>query len=191
CGPRPTSSMGRASSRLRAQPARRSDSPFPPTSLRPLRGLRPLEAALEPLHPAARVDELLLARIEGVAVRADLDVQLRLRRAGLEGVPAGAVDRREHVFGVDTGLHRPARIATAVSAATLPPETTTETAFAPSSGTFPDRSAATPAAPAGSQASFARPSRNRRPVSISSSVTSTDSTRPLQIATAFAAAKGA
>src|SRR5512132_1122331 len=57
-----------------------------PTSLRPLRGLRPLEAALEALHPAARVDELLLARVERVAVRADLDVQLRLRRAGLEGV---------------------------------------------------------------------------------------------------------
>src|SRR5213595_3320635 len=38
-----------------------------------LRGLRPLEAALEPLHPATRVDELLLARVERVAVRADLD----------------------------------------------------------------------------------------------------------------------
>src|ERR1041384_6767863 len=54
-----------------------------PSFLRPRRGLRPLEAALEALHPAARVDELLLARIERVAVRADLDVQLRLRRAGL------------------------------------------------------------------------------------------------------------
>src|SRR5262249_22037227 len=126
------------------------------SSLGPLRGLRPLEAALEALHPAAGVDELLLARVERVAVRADLDVQLRLRRAGLEGVPAGAVNRREHVLGVDAGLHCPARIATAVSAATLPPETTTATPFAPSSGTFPARSAATPTAPAGSQASFAR-----------------------------------
>src|SRR4029450_380292 len=122
-------------------------------------------ATLETPHPAPRVDELLLARLERVAVRADLDVQLRLRRAGLEGVPARAVDRREHVFGVDAGLHRPARIATAVSEATVPPETATATPFASSSGTFPARSAATPAAPAGSQASFARPAREAKPAS--------------------------
>src|SRR5262245_34247213 len=40
-------------------------------------------ATLEALDPATRVDQLLLARVEGVARGADLDVQLRLRRAGI------------------------------------------------------------------------------------------------------------
>src|SRR5438876_12299976 len=40
-----------------------------------------LEPALEALDTAARVHQLLLARVERVAVRADLDVQLRLRGA--------------------------------------------------------------------------------------------------------------
>src|SRR2546427_5816246 len=38
-----------------------------------------LQPALEALDAAARVHQLLLARVERVAVRADLDVQLRLR----------------------------------------------------------------------------------------------------------------
>src|SRR5262245_58144944 len=157
-----------------------------------LGGLRPLEAALEALDPAPRVDELLLARVEGVAVRADLDVQLRLRRTGLELVPACAVNGREHVFGMDAGLHRPARIAAAVSAETLPPETTAVTAVAPFSGTFPARRAATATAPAGSHASLERASRKRKPASISCSLTSTDSTpRARQTAMQFSPAKGA
>src|SRR5207248_6175266 len=122
-----------------------------------LGGLRPLEAALEPLHPATRVDELLLPRVERVAVRADLDVQLGFRRASLELVAARAAHGCEDVLGMDAGLHRRARIAAAVSVETLPPETTTATAFALFSGTFPARSAASPTAPAASQASFARP----------------------------------
>src|SRR5436305_13309209 len=44
-----------------------------------LRALGPLEPLLEALEASARVDELLLARVERVAVRADLDVQLGLR----------------------------------------------------------------------------------------------------------------
>src|SRR4051812_633202 len=44
-----------------------------------LGALGPLEPALEALDPAAGVHELLLARIERVAVRADLDVELGLR----------------------------------------------------------------------------------------------------------------
>jgi hypothetical protein len=47
-----------------------------------------LEATLEALHPAARVHELLLPRVEGVALRADLHVQLGLRGAGPELVAA-------------------------------------------------------------------------------------------------------
>src|SRR5439155_27153025 len=155
CGRPPTSSGGCASSRTRRRPVLRLARSC--SQLRRLGALRPLEAALQALDPAAGVDELLLAGVERVAVRADLDVQLRLRRAGLELVPARAMHGREHVFGMDASLHRPARIAAAVSAATLPPETTAVTAVAPFSGTFPARSAATPTAPAGSQASFARP----------------------------------
>src|SRR5207237_295570 len=64
-----------------------------------------LEAALEPLHPAARVHELLLARVERVALRADLDVQLALGRARLERVAARARHRGEGVLGVNVGLH--------------------------------------------------------------------------------------
>src|SRR4051794_32164209 len=51
-----------------------------------LGALGPLEPLLEALEAAAGVDELLLARVERVAVRADLDVQLGLRRTGLERV---------------------------------------------------------------------------------------------------------
>src|SRR5204863_9277890 len=105
--------------------------------------------------PAAGVHQLLLARVERVAVRAHLDVQLGLGRARLELVPAGAVHGCEHVLGMDLGLHRPARIATAVSVATLPPETTAMTRSCGSSSTVPASSAAVAAAPAGSHASFA------------------------------------
>src|SRR3954470_14898279 len=43
-----------------------------------------LEAALEALDPTTGVHELLLARVERVAVRADLDVELGPRGAGRE-----------------------------------------------------------------------------------------------------------
>src|SRR4051794_29167667 len=46
-------------------------------------------AATEPLDAAAGVYELLAARVERVAVGADLDVQLGLRRASRELVAAG------------------------------------------------------------------------------------------------------
>src|SRR5438445_8800369 len=61
---------------------------------------------LEALHPASRVHELLLARVEGVALRADLHLQIRLRRPGLKRIPARAPDVRQHVVGMDPGLHR-------------------------------------------------------------------------------------
>src|SRR5262249_45618690 len=59
-----------------------------------------LEPALEALDPAAGVHELLLARVERVAVRADLDVHLGLRRASHELVAAGAANRRDDVLGM-------------------------------------------------------------------------------------------
>src|SRR5207253_1574072 len=80
----------------------------------------------------AGVHQLLLARVERVALAADLDVQLRLRGTRLERVPARAVHVREDVLRVDVGLHAPARIAEAVSSATLPP-LITATAVSPGS----------------------------------------------------------
>src|SRR5205823_14918210 len=100
-----------------------------------------LEALLETLDSAAGVHELLLARVERMAVRADLDVKLRLRRPRLECVSARARDRGEDVLGMDVSLHV-ARIAAACFGATLPPETTATTVSPGSTRTFPESSAA-------------------------------------------------
>src|SRR3954465_3278462 len=131
-----------------------------------------LETTLEALDPTAGIHELLLARIERVALRADLDVQLLLGGARRELVPAGAGDVSEDVLGMNLCLHGRARIAEAISVLTLPPETT-ETIVLPS--TLPVMTAATAVAPPGSAASFARSKRNRVASRISSSVTSTTS----------------
>src|SRR5262249_18387065 len=69
-------------------------------------GARALEAALEALDATTGVDELLLARVEGVARRANLDVELRLRRARDELVSAGAANGREDVLRMNVRLHR-------------------------------------------------------------------------------------
>src|SRR5436305_2714456 len=63
-------------------------------------------AALEPLDAAAGVHQLLLARVERVAVRAELHAELGLRRPGLERVATRAVHRGHDVFGVNSLLHR-------------------------------------------------------------------------------------
>src|SRR4029077_4902696 len=93
-----------------------------------LRAAGLLEPALEALHPTTGVDELLLARVERMTGRADLDMELRFGRPGHELVPARAMHRVEHLVWVDVRLHRRARIAEAIWAETLPPETTTATA---------------------------------------------------------------
>src|SRR3954452_2644845 len=62
-------------------------------------------AALEALDATARVDQLLAAGVERVAVRADLDVDLRLRRARRELVAARAAHVSLDVLGMDCGLH--------------------------------------------------------------------------------------
>src|SRR2546426_1478003 len=74
---------------------------------RPLLGdlCRLLLPALEALDAAPGVHELLLARVEGVAGRADLDVELRLRRPGLELVATRAPDGREDVLGMNVSFH--------------------------------------------------------------------------------------
>src|SRR6266540_304462 len=83
--------------------------------------------------PAAAVHQLLLARVERVAVGADLDVQFGLRRARAELVATGAANVRDDVLGMNAGFHCSARIAAAVWAATLPPETTAATVLPRSS----------------------------------------------------------
>src|ERR1041384_8039036 len=130
-----------------------------------------LEAPLEALDPAAGVHQLLLARVERVAVRADIDVELGLRRTRGELVAAGAANVRDDVLGMDAGFHCPARIAAAVCGTTLPPETTAATVSPRSRGTLPARSAAAVAAPASSHASFIRPYMNLKPAFRSSSET--------------------
>src|SRR5579884_1967838 len=113
-----------------------------------------LQATLEALDATTRVHELLLAGVERMALRADLDVQLGLRRAGLERVSARARHGGEDVLGMDAGFHCPLKIAAACLGSTLPPETTTATP-GPAS-TLPARTAPAAAAPAGSHASLAR-----------------------------------
>src|SRR5438876_22436 len=68
-----------------------------------LLGLR--GATLEALDATTRVDQLLLAGVEGVTLRAELDAQRRDRRPRRELVPARAVDLALDVVGVDLGLH--------------------------------------------------------------------------------------
>jgi hypothetical protein len=60
---------------------------------------------LETFHTAARVHELLLARVERVALGADLDVELGLRGPCLELVAARATNRGKDIVRMDVGLH--------------------------------------------------------------------------------------
>src|ERR1700738_3531443 len=71
------------------------------------RGLSlPLLALLEPVDAALRIDDTLLAAEEGMAHRADLGLELFLRRAGREFIAAEAGhDRVMVVGGMDGGFH--------------------------------------------------------------------------------------
>ena len=79
---------GRARRRLRSRPGA-------------LRG-----PALEPLDAAPGIDQLLLAGVEGMALGADLDVEIRLRRARVELVSARAAHVGEDVLGMNSLFHR-------------------------------------------------------------------------------------
>ena len=61
----------------------------------------------EALDAAGGVNELLLASEEGMAIRADFDIQLVAfdRRTSREIVAAGAVHRNGMIVGVDAGFH--------------------------------------------------------------------------------------
>src|SRR5215204_836436 len=61
--------------------------------------------ALEPVDAAAGVDQLLLARVEGMALAAQLDPQVGLGGTGGEGVATRATHAGDLVVGVDASLH--------------------------------------------------------------------------------------
>src|SRR5690606_1255138 len=65
--------------------------------------------AAEPLHPAARRHDALLALagVERMALGADLDPQVLHRGARLKALAAGAGDPRPVVRWVNARLHRP------------------------------------------------------------------------------------
>jgi hypothetical protein len=62
-------------------------------------------AALEALDSAAGVDKLLLARVEGVALGTELDMQIVFGRPRVELIAAGAMHVRKGVLGVNFSLH--------------------------------------------------------------------------------------
>ena len=61
--------------------------------------------AVELIHTAAGVDELLLAGVERVAAGADLDGDVLLRGAGLVDGAARAANGRGLIIRVNSGLH--------------------------------------------------------------------------------------
>ncbi len=61
--------------------------------------------SLEALDATRRVDELLLAGEEGVTLGAYLQVDMRLRRSCVEGLPASARNHRFDVLWMDAFLH--------------------------------------------------------------------------------------
>src|SRR6187401_1924794 len=66
----------------------------------------PLQALLEPLDLTGRVDDVLRAREERVAVAADVDAQLLSRRPDRPFATArAAVDLRFVILGMDIRLH--------------------------------------------------------------------------------------
>ncbi len=65
------------------------------------------EAAPELVDLTGRVQDLLFACVEGVALRAYLDLQLicAIGRARLETIPAAAADRYLMILGMYTSFH--------------------------------------------------------------------------------------
>src|SRR5262249_17292260 len=61
--------------------------------------------AVEAFDPTRGIDELLLPREEGMARRADVDVDALLRGAGLDDIAAGADDAARVVARMNAFLH--------------------------------------------------------------------------------------
>src|SRR5207237_1940188 len=60
---------------------------------------------LEPLHATRRIDKLLRARKERMALRADADTHVFVRGPCLDDVAARAVNHRINVFRMYLGFH--------------------------------------------------------------------------------------
>src|SRR5207244_7508450 len=71
------------------------------------RGRLALVLSLEPLDAAGGVHELLLARVERVALGADFHPDVGLRRASLDDLAARARDLRVDVIRMNASLHGP------------------------------------------------------------------------------------
>ena len=63
------------------------------------------KTALEALDAATGIDQLLLAGVEGMALAADFDVDLRLGVTGVNHVAAGTSDGAVHIVRMDALLH--------------------------------------------------------------------------------------
>jgi hypothetical protein len=62
-------------------------------------------SALETLHAATGINQLLSTSVERVTLVAQLDVQVSLGRSGHEGVPARAMNRRRHILWMYIAFH--------------------------------------------------------------------------------------
>ena len=62
-------------------------------------------AALKALNTSAGVNQLLLAGVEGMALAANFNVDLRLGIAGMDHVAACAGNGAIHIVGMNTLLH--------------------------------------------------------------------------------------
>src|SRR5688500_14720295 len=87
-----------------------------------------LQAVLlaEAVDAAARIHDLLLARVERVAVRADFDLQVRPeRRARLEGIATAASHRNLGVLRVNGVFHGDVPVPWSVGSRSLRAQTAT------------------------------------------------------------------
>ena len=75
------------------------------STLLPVRRALHAVALLEAVHASAGVNQLLLAGVERMALRADIDAQLLLHGTGLEGLAADAADDRLAVIRMDLLFH--------------------------------------------------------------------------------------
>ena len=64
-----------------------------------------IEALLETVNTAARVNELLLAGVERMALGADIHLHLFLGRAGLKSFTAYAANHALTILGMNIFLH--------------------------------------------------------------------------------------
>ena len=81
--------------------AERKDAPFDASSGKSLN----IEALLEAIHTAARVDQLLLAGIERMALGTDIHLHLFLGRAGFKSFTAYAANHALTILGMNIFLH--------------------------------------------------------------------------------------